>query len=77
MLLGQPENAVYNCYKFSCFAGRNSNVPIAKVNSVILVTAFPNFPCDIPFSVSDMNERNVYHSNTTVFLWDDRDILSI
>jgi len=28
----------------------------ATVNFVILVTAFPNFTCDIPFSVSDMNE---------------------
>jgi hypothetical protein len=55
MLLRQPEKVVYNCYQCSCCVVRNSNVIIATVKSVFLVTAFLQILCDIPFSVSDMN----------------------
>jgi len=58
IILGEPEKFLYNCYQFSCCAVRNSNVTAETVNSVFLVTAFPNFTCDIPFCVSDMIELN-------------------
>jgi len=77
ILLRQPENVLYNCYQCSCCAGRNSSVNTAQIYSVFIVTAFLNFTCDIPFSVSEMDEWNWHHSNTTVFLWDDRKNLSI
>ena len=52
----QPVNVVYSFYQCSCCADRNSNVNTAQINCVFLVTALPNFTCDIPFSVSDMDE---------------------
>ena len=56
ILLRQPENVVSICHQCSCCVGRNSNVNTAQINCVFLVTALPNFTCDIPFSVSDMDE---------------------
>ena len=74
----QPGNVVYSFYKCSCCAGRNTNVNTAQINSVFLIIAFPNFTCDITFSVSDMvNEINIiltpvhfYGTIATVFLFE-------
>jgi len=43
-------------YIYSCFAGRISNVTTAQINSVFLVKTSRNFTCDIPFTLSDINE---------------------
>jgi hypothetical protein len=56
ILVIQSVNVVYSCYQCSCCVDRNTNVNIAQVNSVFLVTTFPNFTYDIPFSVSDIDE---------------------
>jgi len=41
--------------EYICCSDRKPIVTTATINSLFLVTAFPNFTCDIPFSVSDMN----------------------
>jgi hypothetical protein len=53
---------------------RNSNGTVTTVNCLFIVTAYPNFTCDIPLCVSDMNEWNEINITlkTTVFLMDDR-----
>jgi len=56
LLHRNPENNGKMVCQFSCCAVRNSIVTTAQINSVFLVTVFPKFKCDIPFSVSDANK---------------------